>query len=194
MQVHNSRQPVRGRPGLFSHMKQGKKCYGFVVDGERVNGKRRQITRQGFTSIAAAEKARTALLHRKHTGDVVEPSRELLSDFFERWLSGKALSVRETTLIDYRRTFTRLLSALGDRPIGAIRGDHIQGMVTALVAKGYAARTVREAVNLLRLVFRSAVEWRLVDARAHRPMVRTGRKLSGRMVPIRPAGGLCCPR
>src|SRR5690349_17635782 len=88
---------LKKNPGIYRYVRYGKTAYGFVVESEPIAGKRRQVTRQGFSSLEAAEKERTALMHRRHTGDVVEPSRELLRDFFERWLAMRQPAIRDRT-------------------------------------------------------------------------------------------------
>ena len=154
------RRPVKGKPGLYVYTRYGRKCYGFVVDvGE---GRRRQITRQGFSSLEAAEKERTAYLHRRHTGDVVEPSRELLRDFFRRWLELRRPLVRARTITAYREDFARADQYLGGMELRQIRADHIQGMIAGMQGAGYAAKTIRKAVDIVRRVFNAAVSWGLL--------------------------------
>lgn len=154
------RTPVKGQPGFYAYLKYGRKHYGFVADVGV--GRRHQVTRQGFTSLEAARKERTALQHGRHTGEVMEASRELLRDFTARWLAAKRIEVRGSTMISYGVILKRIERSLGDTPIGAIRAQDVQAMVTAWVAKGYKSRTIKDSVTVLRKVFETAVAWRLV--------------------------------
>ncbi|GKT03419.1 tyrosine-type recombinase/integrase [Furfurilactobacillus entadae] len=86
--------------------KTGKVTWRFqvYVGLNRATGKKKRITRSGFTTLAAAKKAAKALEAKISTTNTEysEPSRMLLQDYFNLWVSKYKTNVKEGTMIIHR--------------------------------------------------------------------------------------------
>jgi integrase len=89
-------------------------------------------------------------------GQFITPKRTRFADFTEKWLD--TLSVRDSTLADYRNTCRHLTAHFGPRDIATIRTEEIDQFLSRF-AKGHSAATVRKTATRLRQIFKRAVAW-----------------------------------
>lgn len=89
-------------------------------------------------------------------GRFSQPKRIGFSDFVERWFS--TLTVRESSLKDYRNTCRHLVAHFGNRPLNTITTEQIDGFL-AEFSRAHAPASVRKTATRLRQIFRRAVSW-----------------------------------
>lgn len=89
----------------------------------------------------------------------------LFGDFAERWITQVApLRLKPTAVAEYESLLRlHLLPALGARPISEISPDEIQEYMTRQVEAGFAPRSVRNDLAVLRAVLKTALAFDLVD-------------------------------
>src|SRR5690349_12774329 len=125
-----------------------------VVDiGEGAD--RKQISRT-FATQDEAEDWRAEMRTKRRTGDVVEPSRMLLRDWFAEWIATKTGRVRAASVYNYRVTFRRLAPLIGDLPLARITPSAIERAYTALGAT-YGPTTMRGVHRVLKMILETAV-------------------------------------
>ena len=98
------------------------------------------------------------------TGDHVEPTKETLSSYLERWLDSYAATATSLrTQRDYRGIIHGyLIPILGGIPLRSLRPDHVQALHRELFIRGLAPRTVLHAHRVLGDALNRAVRWRLL--------------------------------
>lgn len=89
-------------------------------------------------------------------GQFAQPKRIGFSDFVERWFD--TLTVRESSLADYRNTCRHLTAYFGNRTMNTITAEEIDGFL-AEFGKTHAPATVRKTATRLRQLFKRAVTW-----------------------------------
>src|SRR5437762_1104424 len=76
---------------MRGHIRRRGKTWSIVLDaGQDEDGKRRQKWYSGFKTEKEASKKLTELLHQQDTGTYLEPSKEMVKTFLERWLNDYA--------------------------------------------------------------------------------------------------------
>lgn len=91
---------VKGHPGLFKDQVTGQ--YGFVTGlPAGRGGKRRQVKRRGFRTIAKAKAARDKLRASVADDSFVEPTKISTGEWLSRWLDGRRASLRPGTHLRY---------------------------------------------------------------------------------------------
>lgn len=121
---------------------------------------RNQISRTFLTQYDA-ETWRTEMLARHRRGEIVEPSRHILRDWFAEWLATRALTVRPSTVRAYRIAFGLLDPALGGVPLAGLTASTIERAYAGLAAT-CAPSTLRGAHRVLSQVLKTAVRDRLI--------------------------------
>jgi integrase len=89
-------------------------------------------------------------------GQFAQPKRIGFSDFVERWFA--TLSVRDSSLSDYRNTCRHLIGHFGNRTLNTITPEEIDGFL-AEFGRSHAPATVRKTATRLRQVLKRAVSW-----------------------------------
>lgn len=89
-------------------------------------------------------------------GQFAQPKRVGFADFVERWFA--SLTVRESSVADYRNTCRHLTGCFGNRPLQTIRTEEIDAFL-ADFGRTHAPATVRKTATRLRQVFKRAVSW-----------------------------------
>ena len=137
-------------------------CY--VIDlGRTPDGKRDQKRRRGFATRKAAEEAMQRELHERRAGTYVEASPETVAAYLERWLEASRPRWRDATFYSYRNVVRcRLVPRLGEVPLAKLSALDVQACYAALLAGGYAPKTVRVTHTVLKAALAQAVRWRLV--------------------------------
>lgn len=137
----------------------------FVIDigKDPLTGKRKQKRRRGFETKKEAEKALAALLNEVNEGTYIEPSKQLYSDYLNKWLKGKEHSLSIQTLKLYKSYMkTHIVPALGHLKLSALNPLHIQEFVTELRNKGLSQTTVKRIFNVVNASLNSAVKMELI--------------------------------
>lgn len=75
----------------------------------------------------------------------------------ERWLEGYGVN-RPSSVRQAKTHVNRIVAAIGDRPVSAVRPSDVKAWVAALQREGLAAGTVRALFDRLRLILEGAVE------------------------------------
>lgn len=152
--------------------KRAKDSWSIVIDlGRDAAGKRKQKwhTVRGTKKEAQAELSR--LLNEINTGEYVEPSRMLVSDYLKRWLKDYAEpNVSPKTSERYAQIIHgNIIPALGQYQISKLKPLHIQSFYTDCLTSGrkdrkggLSAQTVVHFHRLLRKAFLQAVKWQLL--------------------------------
>ncbi|MBA2439364.1 MAG: site-specific integrase [Thermoleophilaceae bacterium] len=140
-------------------------------------GKRLRRTETFRGTKRKAEARLTALLAAVESGTDLDPARLTLGEYLEKWLEASEKRVRTRTHERYSE-LARLHVAptLGRVPLGKLRPLHLEGLYSALLAKGLSARTVLHVHRVLFSALRQAVLWQLVP-----------RNVAEAVVPPRPA-------
>ncbi|MDW8060025.1 MAG: tyrosine-type recombinase/integrase [Thermomicrobium sp.] len=134
-----------------------------VLDLGIVDGKRRRLTFYGKTKREAREKLEAAKA-KLVRGLPVEPERETVATFLERWLETTARpSLAPRTYESYRMIiFRHLIPALGRIRLVQLTPFDVQGYLNAKLAAGLSPRTVAYHRAVLRAALNDALSWGLV--------------------------------
>lgn len=149
------------------------KFWCFVVDLPRgLDGKRRQKRESGFISKREAEAALAATIDRINKGDYIEPTRDTVADFMEKWLKDSvALQVRQTTLESYTYLARKhIIPEIGHLPLSKLQPLHIQQLYAKKlntgrldgVTSGLSPTSVRRIHSVLHKALATAVKWQLL--------------------------------
>jgi integrase len=137
--------------------------WALVVDGPRgLDGRRRQVTRSGFASRAAALAALDEERDRLQ-GSEPGAGRVKVSDYLASWLAGKR-NLRPSSVALYRGHIERHLApALGHLRLSELRAEHVDHFLNELLADaGVSAATSRRIHATLRAALNGAVRRRLI--------------------------------
>lgn len=124
----------------------------------------KQRTKGGFATRREAQAFLAETVAGLQTGRFTEPSKLTLADYLlNRWIPGRAGSLRPSTLDSYRRLIERrLVPSLGHVRLQHLSPDHLDVFYAELLAAGLAAKTVRNMHTLLHKALRDAVRKDLV--------------------------------
>ena len=152
--------------------KRAKGSWSIVIDlGRDATGKRKQkwTTLRGTKKEAQAELTR--LLNEINTGEYIEPSRMLVSEYLKRWLKDYAEpSVSPKTNERYAQIIRDNINpTLGNYQLSKLKPLHIQSFYTDCLTSGrkdgkggLAAQTVLHFHRLLHRALSQAVKWQLL--------------------------------
>lgn len=145
------------------------KCRGswsYYVDvGRDHRGRRRQLTRGGFATKAAARGALRSLLDDVRAGAGNEAHTLSTAAYLEEWIAGKR-SLRPSTLKSYREHLdNHLLPHLGQHRLRDLQPRHIDEMLNRLASKKggtLSTGSLRRIYSTLRTALNAAVLRRLI--------------------------------
>ena len=152
--------------------KRAKGSWSIVIDlGRDATGKRKQkwTTLRGTKKEAQAELTR--LLNEINTGEYIEPSRMLVSEYLKRWLKDYAEpSVSPKTNERYAQIIRDNINpTLGNYQLSKLKPLYIQSFYTDCLTSGrkdgkggLAAQTVLHFHRLLHRALSQAVKWQLL--------------------------------
>jgi integrase len=135
------------------------------------SGRRRQKWHTFHGTKREAQRELNNLLHRIQTGEYVEPTGMLLSEYLEHWLTDYAkTNVSRKSLERYTEIARcHLIPALGQYRLLDLRPLHIQGYYGIALESGrrdgrggLSARTVLHHHRVLRQALHQAVKWQLL--------------------------------
>lgn len=134
---------------------------------------RRRISVYGKTREEAAKRLRVRLVERDR-GRAVAPSRETLREHLESWLAAERHNVRHATFQSYESvTRTQLVPRLGKIAVSRLRPQHVQAMLSDMLAEHKSPKTVRNVHGVLHAALERAVELDLIaDNPASEPRVK----------------------
>lgn len=122
---------------------------------------RKQYGRMLFhgTETKARKKLRE-ILARRDKGEPVQPAKESLGAFLDRWLRDyKAHKLSPTTLASYQSIIEKHLKpALGSIPLTRVKPKRLQEYFAAKQAEGFSPTTVRYHARVLHAAFRQAMK------------------------------------
>lgn len=132
----------------------------------REAGKRRYANRTVHGVKKDAERVLNELLLQQSQGIAVEPSKQTLSAYLDRWLEEACKQrVRKRTFEDYKALLVRhVRPRIGLRALAKLSPLDIQGVYSAMLEIGLSPRTVRYVHAVLRSALKQAVRWRLLAA------------------------------
>lgn len=132
-----------------------------VYLGRDGSGKRKYHNKTIHGNKKDAERYLTKVLRERDTGTFVEPSRETLAEFLDKWLDTVVKQrVRERTYLDYRdRLKWYVKPVLGDKKLSQITAEDIQTMYNKMLEDGLSPRTVRYTHTILKNALQQAVKW-----------------------------------
>lgn len=146
--------------------KRAKNSWTLVVERGRdpVTGKRRQQWKsiKGSKKQAEAELAR--LINSVETGSEVDPAKQSLADYIERWLKSCERHLKPRTLQRYRELMNRhALPVIGGVDLHKLRPLHIEKMLLNIQEQGLSERTALHVYRVLFTALERAVKWQVVD-------------------------------
>jgi integrase len=146
--------------GSIYKRKDGRWCAQVSLSGRR-------ITKYGKTQRECREWVKQTLDKIEH-GLTFEGTQLSLERYMEGWLSGKELSRRPSTVVNYRRYLDLyILPALGRMRLQAILPVHIRQLYLRMQLEGKGARTIQLVHVTLRCAFAQAVKEGLLG---HNPL------------------------
>jgi integrase len=132
-----------------------------VRNSETGKRRRRWHSFAGTKRQAQAECAR--LVTQLKDGAAVDPSRETVAAFLDRWLRDWAeINVSTRTALRYGQLLAHVRRHLGDRPLQKIRPADIASLYASLSRAGLAPRTVGHVHNVLFQALRQARTWNVI--------------------------------
>ncbi len=149
-----ARGSVSKRNGLW--------CFRIDVGLDPATGKRRQISRQGFTTKRAADAALNEAMSSLATGSMVKRSSETVASFLDSWLVSQQPRVRATTLHSYGIIVRRISAQIGNVALQSLTALHIERLYADLLARGgrgggeLSAKSVRNTHVVLHKALKDA--------------------------------------
>lgn len=123
--------------------------WAFAVDMPSVTGRRSTMRRCGFASKTETQSALGRVLACERAG-VQCDDRQTVAEYLQDWLSGKALTLRPTTLARYRDYVSKdLVPALGAIRLEQLHHRHIAQFVRDQTEAGRGLVTLRRCVATL---------------------------------------------
>lgn len=143
-------------PGVYPYITTtGVRKWGVVYDaGDRWN--RRQKRKRGFATQTDALAWRTDTLAKQRRGELVEPSKLPIADYFDEWIAAKARRVRPNTVAGYRYAFSLVAPAIGRVPLAKLSATMLDRAYDDLSDR-YAPSLVRQVHTIVTMVCKSAV-------------------------------------
>lgn len=132
--------------------------------GRDANGKRDYMNQTVKGSKKDAQALLNKLLREKDMGTLLEPSRESLNDYLDRWLTAAAKPrLGASSYSDYERLLRYYVRPeLGATPLQKLTALDIQKVYAGMQARNLSPRTVQYTHRVLRNALEQAVKWRLL--------------------------------
>ena len=140
--------------------KRGEGRYQIICfDGYDQNGVRRYKAETVGGTLKEANRRKREILRSRDHGEYVEPSKETLDQYLDRWLQSVAQRLAGRTLEDYRWALKKYICPrIGRRRLQKLTPLDIQGVVDDLGTL-VGPRTVRLAIAPLGAALKQAVKW-----------------------------------
>lgn len=123
------------RGSIFKRGKTWTIVYDEGVDPQ--TGKRRQRSRSGFRTKAAAQEVLNESLSALSSGAYVTPHRQTVAEFLDEWLETRRSQLRASTWATYRRyCHTHLVPRIGSVRLVDLDAGHISAMYADMLSTG----------------------------------------------------------
>jgi len=143
-----------------------------VIKRERAGGTRyevrvfnkaanKQVHVGTFSRRKDAVEAEAEAKRRFRLGERPVRQEVLFADLAKRWLVSQT-AVRASTRDDYRKALNRVKPYLDKKLVSEICRRDFDSII-AMLSERYAPSTVRKTIVVLKLVFRSAIDWDFID-------------------------------
>ncbi len=145
--------------------------WSFTVDINPPGAPRRQLTRSGFDTRAAAQRSLDELKGAVSRDQYVEPDRRSLERFCrDNWLPVVRRSLRPSTFCSYEDQLrAHVFPAIGSIPLQGLEPNHLDELYGKLLNSGrlngtggLSPRTVRYIHTIIGKALKDAVRWGLV--------------------------------
>lgn len=136
------------------------KVWQYSFEGAKVNGKRKRISKSGFsTKKEALEAGAQALSEYNNTGLAFEPSKMSFSDYLDYWMENYCkLNTKYNTIAGYEQIIkNHIKPALGAYPIRAITPESLQRFINDKYINGYSKSYLDGFMNVLNSSLKYAV-------------------------------------
>lgn len=135
-----------------------------VYLGRDANGKRDYLNQTVKGSKKDAQALLNKLLRDKDMGTLLEPSRESLGEYLDRWLEAAAKPrLGASSYSDYERLLRYYVRPeLGATPLQKLTALDIQKVYGGMSARNLSPRTVQYTHRILRNALEQAVKWRVL--------------------------------
>lgn len=144
---------------VITRKRNGKWEYRF--EGAKIDGKRKQFSKSGFTTKKEAlEAGNKALAKYNQTGTVIQPSEIGFSDFLDLWYESYCKNnLKPATLTNYQKKIRlHLKPALGMYKLKSLDPTTLQQFITAKFNEGYSRNTLSVIKGILSNCLSYAVE------------------------------------
>lgn len=134
----------------------------FTVDTSGAGESRKQVTKSGFRTRAAAQGALNNVLHALQHRQYVEPEKVTVATFLsDQWLPAKRSNLKPTTIRSYVTHIDRhVVPYIGTLQLQAVGGDRLNELYAKLTEAGLAPASVRRVHAMLSKAFGDAVRWK----------------------------------
>lgn len=130
--------------------------------GNGPNGKRKYLNKTVYGTKADAERFLTSSLGDRDNGRLLEPSRQTLGEFANRWVTDARPGIQERTRESYRWVMEHyLVPTLGGRRLDQLNPSEIQRLYASLQER-LSGRTVRYAHSILHAMLETACKWGMI--------------------------------
>jgi integrase len=140
--------------------------WSFVIDIGRdpSTGKRKQKTKGGFRTKQEAETAANELIYELNQGTYVQEQNVVFKDFASEWLHmySEKNSVKPGTIRIRQHEINKLLPYFSLLKLKDITSKRYQDALNDLKHKGYADNTLDGVHRTGRMIFKKAIEMRLI--------------------------------
>jgi integrase len=132
-----------------------------TVDVGQVQGKRKQLTKGGFTTKREAQAWRDEQAVRLAKGEYVAPSRLTYGAFLDTWLAGIRNTIRPATFESYERMLRiHVVPRLGHIPLQGLGPERLNALYSELLQGGrLSPRSVQYVHVIIHRSLRDAVRW-----------------------------------
>lgn len=132
--------------------------------GTGADGKRLYHNKTIHGNKKDAQRYRTKILRKRDLGELVEPSKEPLKPYLERWLDVSARQrIAPSTFSTYKNyVATYIAPELGAMQISRLGSIEIQEFYNGLIKKGLSPKTVLNIHQVLNSALKQAVKWGLI--------------------------------
>ena len=116
-----------------------------------------------FDKVHEAKKWLADAKYEDSHGNIYASSSMTFDTWFNFWLKNREKAIRDTTYRIYKNCYiSRIKEYIGDMPLSDIKPLHCQNLVNGLVGD-YSYNTICDTISIVRSVFESAIENRLID-------------------------------
>ena len=140
--------------------------YRLELPRDPATGKRRFVTKAGFTSERAARRALANAVAQADEGRLVARNGYVVSEWLAEWLDRAALDLRPTTVAGYERAAVKVNAAFGQMRLQELTPLMVERLYASLLKSGLSAKTVRHTHAFLRSALKDAERLGLVNRNA----------------------------